>query len=101
MTDYYFAASTAEALTAALAPPDPAPRFRFQATFANVLTITQGRAATPESVDEAGNVIPAQAAVGDPNKFYTCIRSPEAITAPEGIDVVDPSEGIAVCGSYA
>lgn len=101
MTDYYFAANSAEALIAALSPPDPAPRFRFQATFANVLDIKQGRAAVAEFTDEDGNAIPAQPAIGDPNKFYTCIRSPEAITAPEGVEAVEPEIGIVVCGSYA
>lgn len=44
---------------------------------------------------------PSQAAVGDPAKFYTCIRSNEVVIAPEGIEAIDPEIGVAVCGGWA
>ncbi len=81
--DYYFKANTAQALINALSPPDPAPRFRFQATFRAVLTPQQGR------VD-----------VGDPNKWYCCIRSEEQIVAPEGVETCSPEEAIPVIGVW-
>lgn len=99
--DYYFSAPTAEALINALSEPNPSPKYRFQATFANVITPVQGRAAIEETIDIDGNTLPAQAACGDPDKWYCCIRSSEIVTAPEGIEVVDPSEGASVCGVWA
>lgn len=96
MTDYYFSAPTPEALVAALAAPDPAPKYRFQATFANVITPVQGRAAV-----EATEDTPAQPAAGDPSRWYCCIRSYEAITPPESIEAVDPIIGAQVVGVWA
>ncbi len=99
--DYYFAAPTAEALISALSEPNPAPKYRFQVTFENVITPIQGRAAVEETTDIDGSTVPAQPACGDPNKWYCCIRSQELITPPEGVEAVDPSEGASVCGVWS
>lgn len=96
--DYYFSASTEEALISALAEPNPPPVHRFQVGFQTVVAPTRGRAAVEESQDEFGNTIPAQPAIGDPDKWYCCIRSTEIITPPEGIEAVPPEVGAAVCG---
>ena len=101
MTDYYFSAPTAEALITAFSEPTVTPKVRFQTVFGNVIAPVQGRAATPETTDANGNVIPAKLACGDPALWYCCICCYDAIIPPESVTEVDPAIGASVCGVWA
>ena len=69
--------------------------------FVNSMTIAQGRAASPEVHDvESGTVFEAEAAKGDPDYFYTCIRAPFAVPACIGVEVVCAAVGKDVCGVW-
>lgn len=92
MTDFidtYLKSSDREALAA------------FCAGFVNVIGLAQGRAATPEMTDPDGNVFPAMPAVGDPAKWYACVRYTSAVTPTGGVEVCDAAEGASVVGVWA
>lgn len=73
----------------------------FLSFFSQVIGPQGGRAAMPEGVDEDGNPVPAQPAVGDPAHWYACVRANEAVTPPEGVTIVAAEEGEAVLGKWA
>lgn len=53
----------------------------------------------PASTDgPLGDVIPG---VGDPEKFYACIRYSSAVVPPEGVELCDAETGAAVVGIWA
>ncbi|HAX90913.1 MAG TPA: hypothetical protein DCY07_01730 [Rhodospirillaceae bacterium] len=66
----------------------------------NVMDVQQGRAAKPEGVDEEGNIIPAQEAVGDPDYFYTCVRAVFPVPAFADVEVCAAEEGAAAVGVW-
>ena len=70
-------------------------------TFANVIGPRSGMAAVAEETLEDGSVILAQAAIGDPLRYYACIRTAEILSLPEGIEHCNESEGSAVLGVWA
>lgn len=70
----------------------------FCASFRNIQGPAPGRAETAETTDESGNVIPAQAAAGDPAKFYACVRAP--VSVEDSMDVCDAATGRAVLGIW-
>lgn len=74
----------------------------FCARFENVIGPVRGRAATKAFTNEDGNEIPAQEAVGDPAKFYACVRCAESLMLPcGGVDLCKTETGVAVCGIWA
>ena len=74
---------------------------RFCDAYPNAIGPRQGRDAVPEQTFEDGSFMEAQTAAGDPLKWYACIRSSEALTLSEGIEVCSKTEGIAVLGIWA
>ena len=75
------------------------------AGFVNVLGPAQGRVVQPEAVSEDG-VIPAQAAAGDPAKWYACVRykieqADELKVLPKGVTLCDQKENEAVLGVWS
>lgn len=89
MTDYHFASTSLDVLT------------EFAQPYMDVLGPVRGRASVPSHVDENGVSVMEQPAIGDPNKFYCCIRSAEVVVPPEGIEAVDPAIGTAIYGVWA
>jgi len=54
-----------------------------------------------EGDPEAGPPIEARPAVGDPNKWYACVRAGTAIDAPSGCALADADEAQGVLGKWA
>lgn len=75
----------------------------FCRNFSATLGPRKGRAAMPESVNEAGEITPAQQAAGDPALFYACLRTstPDLPALPEGLSFCSATEGCAVLGLWA
>ncbi len=73
----------------------------FCAGFKNVIGPCRGRSAVAESADDEGNIVPAREAVGDPDLWYACVRSRDALTLPDGIEACGAPEGEAVLGAWA
>lgn len=69
--------------------------------FRNVIGPVTGRAATAETTDAEGNVIPAQPAVGDPAMSYACVRALFAGPEIDGVTVCDTATGEALLGVWA
>jgi len=68
--------------------------------FRNVIGPIKGREAIP-AFEIDGEQYPEQPAVGDPTKWYACVRTPVCPEEAEGIEIVDPSIGIVLCGVWA
>jgi len=90
MMDYYFSASSCEALAALTT-----------GVYENILGPAQGRAAVAESMDSEGNVLPAQEALGDPNLWYVEIRTETAPKPPATVSSCEKAEAEAVLGQWA
>lgn len=67
----------------------------------NVMNPVQGRAATEETTDEEGNIVPAQEAIGDPAYWYTCVRASFPVPIFGTIEACDEETGVALCGRWA
>lgn len=89
MTDTFICSSDFEGLASFCAP------------FPNVIPPQKGRPALPETTDEGGSVVPATQAIGDPAKSYACIRSDEALSLPQGIEICEREICVAVVGVWA
>jgi hypothetical protein len=89
MIDTYLKAASREELIA------------LRAFLRNVMEPVQGRAATEQTIDEDGNTIPAEGAVGDLEYFYTCVRASFPVPAFGGMSAVDEETGRALCGVWA
>lgn len=73
----------------------------FCAHFVNVIGPEQGRVALEASVDDFGNVRPAQPACGQVTKGYACVRFCEPVLPCEDIQVCGCEEGMSVLGQWA
>ncbi|MDX9690355.1 MAG: hypothetical protein EOM37_04825 [Proteobacteria bacterium] len=67
----------------------------------NVMEPVKGREAVDETIDEEGNIVPAQDAAGDPAFYYSCVRASFPVPAFGGLNLVDEETGQAVCGVWA
>lgn len=67
----------------------------FCSGFRNVIGPTSGIASY---IDEEGVF---HQAIGDPSKFYACLRAPFTVDLINGIDQIDQELGIEVLGSWA
>lgn len=67
----------------------------FCSQFRNVIGPQQG---VVGYTDEEGVI---HEAVGDPDKFYACVRATFELTAPEGITIIPQEEGAPVIGVWA
>lgn len=70
--------------------------------FKNIITPMKGREAM-EAVGVEGdeNYQPALPQVGDPEYWYTCIRSEEAVGLTTGVQEASPDEAIPLIGVWA
>ncbi len=73
----------------------------FCTTFQNAIGPSRGRIAIAESLDEEGQIVPAQEAAGDPTFFYACVRLSTPIEPPDGIALCDEETGKQVLGFWA
>lgn len=89
MNDFYLSANDEETLAAICA------------RYINVIGPSRGRAATAAAADNEGGVIEAQAAVGDPQKWYVCIRADEAPAQDGTFALCDQATGLALLGGWA
>lgn len=89
MIDTYLSASDEQTLSA------------FGAGFLNVIGPASGRAAIAAGTDNAGTIINAIPAAGDPSLWYLAIRSNDAIVPPSNISMCDLLIGSAVLGVWA
>jgi hypothetical protein len=70
--------------------------------FQNIISPMKGRGAIAAvGVEGEENYVPEQPARGDPEYWYTCIRSEEAVTLPLGLDAAAPEEAIPLIGVWA
>jgi hypothetical protein len=67
----------------------------------NVIGPMPGKASVDQIATDDGLILPSQPAMGNPNRFYVCIRGTLSLQPSEGIDIVDSEEGKAVLGSWA
>lgn len=89
MIDTYLASSERVALEA------------FCAEYENVIPIQQGRGVVESSIDALGNKSAAIPAVGDAEKFYSCIRAENVIEVSDPIEIISNEEGQAVVGGWS
>lgn len=87
--DHYFDSPDASAFLALLAGQS------------NVLGPLHGRAAIAERVDEAGQVVPACEAVGDPTRVYIAVRAESSLSTPSGAVLTDPVLAQSILGVWA
>jgi len=73
----------------------------FCADNSNVIGPRSGVAALAAQTLEDGTIVSAQPAVGDPEKFYACLRAGVAIDPPEGVALCEIEEGSPVLGVWA
>lgn len=73
---------------------------KFCDTFSNAIAPHSGRPAEDERIDEEGLHIPAKPALGDPAKFYACIRSSQPFALWEGIEECDAALGVLIVGTW-
>jgi hypothetical protein len=91
MIDTYISAETEAILASFIAVlPASAPR----------TPICPGVAATPASTDLSGNAVPERSAIGDPNLFYSLIRTDSVPILLKGITAVDADLGKQIVGVF-
>lgn len=74
---------------------------KFTEQFRNSIPVQKGREAANEIDLGDGMIVPAQEQIGDPEMFYTCVRSNFPIQLPVGISKVDAKLGAQLVGVWA
>ncbi len=67
----------------------------------NMIGPVQGVEARAAITDADGNVMEAREALGDPSKYYACIRSDAPVTLPDGVVTIDTTLGSRLVGVWA
>lgn len=89
MIDTYVCAASLEAL------------LNFTSQFKDVIPSQKGIPAGTERTDEDGAIVPATEAVGDPDKYYACVRSESTLELPDGVEAVSSNIGEKLLGVWA